>query len=222
MQVETQKKKVVVIDYQLGNLFSVNQALENIGLTPIISSDPDEIKNADALVLPGVGAFGDAMLNLEKLGLIDPIKEFIKSGKPFLGICLGLQLLFSESEEFGSTKGLGLIEGKVKRFQSNPAANPIKIPQISWNQINNAESKSWETTPLEGIKPGEYMYFVHSFYIEPRENVALTKTTYGETTYVSSIIKDNIFACQFHPEKSAAEGLRIYSNWAAQNQLTYI
>ena len=212
------KKQTTIIDYQLGNLFSVNQALVNIGLNVKISTDPLDIIKADAIVLPGVGAFGDAMDNLNKMGLTEPIKEFVESGKPFLGICLGLQLLFTDSEEFGSTHGLDLIKGKVKRFR-NADDFKLKVPQIAWNQISKNEAFGWDNTPLNNIKEGEYMYFVHSYYVEPTEDVALTYTTYRKTTYVSSIFKNNIFACQFHPEKSAQEGLKIYSNWAIQNNL---
>ena len=220
MKNNTKKKEIIIIDYQLGNLFSVNQALTNIGLNTRISCDPKDIANADAIVLPGVGAFGDAMKNLKEMGLIESIKEYVKSGKPFLGICLGLQLLFDESEEFGSTQGLGMIKGYVKRFYSKQSPEKgLKVPQIAWNQVFKGENRSWDNTPLMGIKQGEYVYFVHSYYVEPLEDVAITYTTYGKTKYVSSILKNNIFACQFHPEKSADEGLKIYRNWALQNNL---
>ena len=214
-------KKIVIIDYKLGNLFSVNQALLNIGLKPMISSDPKDICDADALVLPGVGAFGDAMQNLNKLGLIDVIKDFVASGKPFLGICLGLQLLFTESEEFGSSGGLNLIKGKVKRFDNcNVDSQIFKVPQIAWNNIELPDDKSWENTPLYNITNDENMYFVHSYYVIPDEaDVSLTYTTYGGLKYVSCVFKNNIFACQFHPEKSAKEGLTIYKNWATINSL---
>lgn len=213
------KKKILIIDYNSGNLFSVNQALTNIGLNVMISSSPNDIISADAIVLPGVGAFGDAMKNLNKLNLVEPIKQAVASGKPFLGICLGLQLLFSESEEFGITKGLDLVKGKVKRFDSNNSEGERrKVPQISWNKINQINTP-WENTPLEGIKNGEFLYFVHSFYVEPDESVGLSETNYDGQSYISSILKNNIFACQFHPEKSAQEGLKIYKTWAEINNL---
>lgn len=214
-------KKVVIIDYQLGNLFSVNQALVNIGIAPDISSDPEKIKTADAIVLPGVGAFGDAMDNLNRLGLSEPIKKFVAEGKPFLGICLGLQLLFTESEEFGASKGLDIVPGIVKRF-SNKDNNGdlVKVPQIAWNTIQRPASVSWDNTPLFDIEDGEDMYFVHSYYVLPNKNsCVLTNTQYGGITYVSGIFQNNIFACQFHPEKSATEGIKIYKNWAVQNSL---
>ena len=213
-------KKILIIDYKLGNLFSVNQALTNIGLNVKITSNSDEFESADAIVLPGVGAFNDAMNNLDSLNLINPIKKHIDSGKPFLGICLGLQLLFKESEEFGFTKGLGIINGTVKRFNNvNKDGENRKVPQIAWNQIYTTNGKSWEKTPLKDLKNGEFMYFVHSFYIEPEEPVGLSQTNYDGQNYISSIQKNNIFACQFHPEKSAKEGLKVYNAWAEINNL---
>ncbi len=214
-------KKVIIVDYKLGNLFSVNQALINIGLDVKISFNPADIEQADALVLPGVGAFKDAMQNLTNLDLKEPIKKFIKSGKPFLGICLGLQLLFTESEEFGSSEGLDVISGKVKRFANRTNSGELqKVPQISWNSISKASKTGWQNTPLMHLDDEEDVYFVHSFYVDPAdEKIVLSKTTYGDLTYVSSILKGNIFACQFHPEKSAEEGLKIYRTWAELNKL---
>jgi glutamine amidotransferase len=213
-------RKVCIIDYKLGNLFSVNQALTNIGLNVSLSSDKDEIYAADALVLPGVGAFGDAMNNLKKLGLVDPIIESVSNGKPFMGICLGLQLLFTESEEFGSSKGLDLVSGQVKRFSNiQPDGEKRKVPQIAWNQIHKSDGGNWEGSPIRNVKEGEYMYFVHSLYVEPAESVELTRTDYDGQSYVSSILKNNIFACQFHPEKSGTEGLKIYKEWSIMNNL---
>lgn len=214
------QKKILIIDYKLGNLFSVNQALTNFGLNVKITSDPEDIKSADAVVLPGVGAFGDAMNNLHNLNLVNPILDFVGSGKPFLGICLGLQLLFTESEEFGLTRGLGLIKGQVRRFHNtNREGDITKVPQISWNQIHKVKGRSWNNTPLENIKDGEFMYFVHSFYVIPDEPVGLSETNYDGQRYISSIIKNNIFACQFHPEKSANVGLSLYNAWANLNNL---
>lgn len=213
-------KKVCIVDYKLGNLFSVSQALNNIGLNVSLSSNKDELYEADALVLPGVGAFGDAMENLKTLDLIDPIVASVTDGKPFMGICLGLQLLFTESEEFGSYKGLDLVSGKVRRFNEKQSNGEIrKVPQIAWNQIDKPPGIVWDSTPLSKIKNGEFMYFVHSYYVEPNESVVLTTTNYDGHSYVSSIIKDNIFACQFHPEKSGEEGLRIYREWSIINEL---
>lgn len=214
-------KKVVIIDYHLGNLFSVNQALSNIGLNAVTSSTPEEIVTADALVLPGVGAFADAMDSLTSLNLIEPIQTFVQTGKPFMGICLGLQLLFTSSEEFGNYKGLDIIKGTVKKFDTHSLGTDeiLKVPQIGWNQIFPADIQ-WMNSPLSTVNPGEYLYFVHSFYVIPSEdNITLTQTSYGNYSYTSSILKNNIFACQFHPEKSGPLGLEIYKSWALVNKL---
>ena len=214
-------KKVIIIDYKLGNLFSVNQVLLNIGLDVTISSDPADILGADAIVLPGVGAFKDAMQNLNDMHLADAIRTFIRTGKPFLGICLGLQLLFTSSEEFGASEGLNLIEGEVKRFaNTDVVGNSVKVPQIAWNTIQKTSNQPWENTALQDIEDLTDMYFVHSYYVVPKDqSVVLTTSSYAGLSYASSIKKDNIFACQFHPEKSASEGIKIYKNWATINKL---
>lgn len=208
-------KKIAIIDYQLGNLFSVNQACLYLGQDACITSDPKVIEAADYAILPGVGAFSESMYNLKKLDLIEPIKDFVASGKPFMGICLGLQLLLTESEEFGTCKGLNLIEGSVKRFeQVTKTGERLKVPQISWNQIYSPVKDGWIHSPLNCCKNGDYMYFVHSFYAEPTiKDVVLSTTNYGGYTYCSSVLKRNIFACQFHPEKSGQYGVKIYENW---------
>ena len=210
-------KKIAIVDYQMGNLFSVKQACLHVGLDPIITTEKNIILEADAAILPGVGAFGEAMSQLRKMDLVDSIKEFVKSGKLFMGICLGMQLLFSQTEEFGIHEGIGIIPGKVVRFlQSGEDKGKIKVPQVGWNQINfSSKIKSWEQTPLETVRVGEYMYFVHSFYTIPDDmNLAITETIYGDISYCSAILNQNVFATQFHPEKSGAEGLKIYKNWA--------
>lgn len=215
-------KKVIIIDYKLGNLFSVNQSLRNIGLDIKISSDPIDIQHADAIVLPGVGAFKDAMDNLTQLDMVSHLKNAIEiDKKPFLGICLGLQLLFTESEEFGSSYGLDIVKGRVKKIEKvDPKGNKLKIPHIAWNNIFQPEGRSWNGSPLEDIPDGKDMYFVHSYYIEPLDKtIVLSETSYGNFTYASSIYRQNVFACQFHPEKSAEDGLKIYKNWAIQNNL---
>lgn len=209
---------VAIVDYAAGNLFSVEHACKAVGLTPVITGTPEDILQSDALILPGVGAFGDAMKNLRKLDLILPLREFAASGKPFMGICLGMQLLFSGSEEFGEHEGLNLIEGSVVKFPSiNEYGEKNKIPQIGWNQIAypSESQEQWHDTPLEQVANNEFMYFVHSFYASPRnkENI-LAVTKYGGLSYCSAVIKENIFATQFHPEKSAVEGMKIYRYWA--------
>jgi len=209
------KKKVAIIDYQLGNLFSVRQACLYLNTDATVTTDRTELLQADCAILPGVGAFGDAMRNMERLDLIEPIKDFIASGKPFMGVCLGLQLLFTESEEFGRNKGMNLIEGSVKKFASTEADGQVlKVPQIAWNQVQEPTVGAWRQSPLKSCTNGDYMYFVHSYYVQPQtaENV-LSVTEYGGYTYCSSVIKNNIFACQFHPEKSGLRGIDIYKNW---------
>lgn len=211
------KPNIVIIDYGLGNLFSVKQAFMHLGVIPKITSDRSEISNADAIVIPGVGAYKCAMDNMREAGIIDIIKEKVEKGVPFLGVCLGLQLLFTESEEFNSTQGLDLIKGKVVKFSS---CSETRIPQIGWNSLEKKDTKSWKKSPLEGISSDNYFYFVHSYYVIPSNaSVVLSNTTYGCNTYVSSIQYENIFACQFHPEKSGELGLKIYNNWLIQNNL---
>jgi len=208
-------KKVTIIDYGLGNMFSINQAFNKVGIDTIITSDPKIIESSDAIVLPGVGAFGDAMKNLQQLKLIEPIHFFAKTGKPFLGICLGMQLLFNKSEEFGNHNGLGLIEGEVKKFDfTRINGECIKIPQIQWNQVYNKGYISWKDTCMSEIEDNSYMYFVHSYYAKPKDDqIILTYSKYGDLEYCSSLKKENITGIQFHPEKSGELGLNIYKNW---------
>ena len=208
-------KNIAIIDYKMGNLFSVQHACKKVGLNPVVTSSPDVINNSDGVILPGVGAFGEAMYTLNELDVIDPIKKAIAQGKPFMGICLGYQLLFSESEEFGNYKGLGIFNGVVKKFNFNyNNESKVKIPQIGWNQIYKYND-NWENSPLNGINESEFMYFVHSFYVKPKDDkIKLTKTFYEGFEYCSSIYYENIFASQYHPEKSAKEGIKIYTNWA--------
>lgn len=196
---------IVIIDYDMGNLRSVQKALEEVGSEAVITRDPGKIESASGVVFPGVGAFGVCKDHLEEYGLIEPIRRFVDTGKPFLGICLGLQLLFEKSEEFGSRDGLGIIKGKVVRFPKGD----LKVPHMGWNQ---AKIKK-KTDILEGIDDGTHFYFVHSYYVVPEEDVTVTTTNYG-TEFVSSIEKGNIFATQFHPEKSQRAGLRILQNFA--------
>ncbi len=217
------KKEVCVIDYGMGNLFSVQQACAQVGLSAIVTSDINIIMESSAVILPGVGAFGEAINNLKTKGLIAAIKDFIASKRLFMGICLGMQLLMSESEEFGSYKGLGIIEGSVVKFPDKNSANEkIKVPQVGWNRIclpKVAREDYWNKTQLQDVKNGEFMYFVHSYYAMPvNPEVVLSITNYEGTEYCSSILWKNIFACQFHPEKSGSEGLKIYRNWALMVQ----
>jgi glutamine amidotransferase len=213
------KKNVVIIDYQLGNLFSVKQACNFIGISAIVSSNKNDILAADALILPGVGAFIQAMANLKKLDLCDAIKQKVHEGTPIFGICLGLQLLFTKSEEFGDGNGLDLISGTVKKFPNKLKNRDIKVPHIMWNQIYT-QNKPWKESPLKDLNNFDFMYFIHSYYVEPtNSNCILTTTNYDEIEFCSSVIQNNIFATQFHPEKSSNKGITIYENWALINNL---
>jgi len=202
---------IAVVDYGMGNLRSVQKALEKVGHNVLVTSSPQQILDVHSIVLPGVGAFKDCIHNLEKLKLIDPILKSIKMGKPFLGICLGLQILFTESEEFGKTAGLDLIKGTVVRFPkgNTPAKMRLKVPHMGWNSI----SMSKDIPCFSGIEEGSFFYFVHSYYVDPDDKgIVATTTSYG-IEFTSSIQKENIFACQFHPEKSQRRGLQILKNF---------
>jgi glutamine amidotransferase len=212
-------KKTIIIDYQLGNLFSVKQACDTVGIKAQISSNHEDIFSADALILPGVGAFIEAMNNLKKFGLDSAIQEKVNGGTPIFGICLGQQLLFTESEEFGAGKGLDLITGIIKRFPESIDERKIKVPHIAWNTIYKFKQQ-WEHTALKDLNDNDFMYFIHSYYVKPEEgSCILSLTNYDGIEFCSSILKNNIFATQFHPEKSADKGISIYKNWALINNL---
>ena len=213
------RKKVVIIDYQLGNLYSVKQACDETGINAVVSSLKKDILAADALILPGVGAFIQAMDNLKKLDIIDAIKSKVTSGTPLFGICLGLQLLFTKSEEFGSGEGLNLISGVIKKFPEQYLEKKIKVPHITWNQLIELNN-TFKETPFKDLNHLEFMYFIHSYYVEPtNDSIILSKTNYDGIDFCSSVIQNNIFATQFHPEKSAHKGISIYKNWAKINKL---
>jgi glutamine amidotransferase len=207
-----------IVDFGLGNLFSVRQACEHVGMTASITPDAEQVANADLVILPGVGAYKDAMDTLRNLGLVSVLRDYAESGRPLIGICLGMQLMMSVSHEFGTHEGLDLIQGEVLRFQPHDLPNDrrLKVPQVGWNTITPAqEDTSWPGTYLEGLEPDTHMYFVHSYYVVPQdESVTLSKTTYGNTEFCSSLQRGNVFACQFHPERSGREGLRMYANFA--------
>ena len=228
---------IAIIDYGMGNLRSVQKGFEKVGYDAIVTSNYKDILSAKGVVLPGVGAFKDCMRNLEEGCLVDSIYKVIEMGKPFLGICLGLQLLFTESEEFGIHKGLGIIKGRVVKFSFNSqhsgapiqwmgrSTQHLKIPHMGWNNIKISGqgvkgSRGLNPRTLEPSNPlfkdipdNSYFYFVHSYYVVPEDdNIVASKTDYG-IDFVSSISKDNIFACQFHPEKSQEMGLRILKNF---------
>ncbi len=196
---------ITVIDYGSGNLRSVEKGFLKVGFDVKVTNRPEDVQKAEAIVLPGVGAFKDCMQELTNLGITNVLVEAIKKGTPYLGICLGLQVLFSESVEFGSCKGLDIFRGKVVRFESSE----LKIPQMGWNQLNIKNN-----TPLfNEIQDKSYFYFVHSYYVVPDdEDIISTTTDYG-VEFTSSVCKDNVYAVQFHPEKSQALGLQMLRNF---------
>lgn len=197
---------IAIIDYGMGNLRSVQKGFERVGCQAQVTREASKIAAARGVVLPGVGAFHACMENLQRFGLIEPIRETVREKKPFLGICLGFQLLFSESEEFGKQKGLDLFSGKVVGFNLDSG---LKVPHMGWNRVEKKKPSPF----MEGISSGDYVYFVHSFYVMPNDvSVIATTTEYG-SSFVSSIATDHLFACQFHPEKSQELGLRILSNF---------
>ena len=197
---------IAILDYDAGNIKSVEKALQYLGCEAVITRDKEVIMNADHVILPGVGAFGDAMKKLNDYDLVDVIKEYVKTGKPFLGICLGLQLLFAESEESPGVKGLDLIPGKIKRI---PDAEGLKIPQIGWNSLEIAPDKKL----FKGVKNGSFVYFVHSYYLACNNKADVAATTFYSTEIHASVEHGNVFACQFHPEKSGEVGLTILKNF---------
>src|SRR5688572_6927855 len=200
---------IALIDYGAGNLRSVHKALRCVGAEVRVVTRPEEIGDARALVLPGVGAFDDCINALRKQELIEASLKFIKTGRPFLGICVGYQALFERSDEFNScAKGLGLFKGSVVRFPEKPG---LKVPQIGWNQLELVQP---DCPIFNGIKNGSHVYFVHSFFPRPvDQSIVATRTTYGET-FASSIWKDNVYATQFHPEKSQTIGLKLLENFS--------
>ncbi|HEY2411676.1 MAG TPA: imidazole glycerol phosphate synthase subunit HisH [Pirellulaceae bacterium] len=199
--------EIAIIDYQMGNLRSVQKGFEKVGHTAIITSNPAELAKADRVVLPGVGAFGDAMAELRRRDLVQPIRDAVDSGKPFLGICLGLQLLFDVGYEGGEFEGLGILGGKVARFDLPPT---LKVPHMGWNR----GAFKRRAPVLEGLADGTFFYFVHSYYAVPdHPAVVAIEADYGQP-FCAAVWRDNLFATQFHPEKSQADGLRILKNFA--------
>ena len=203
---------IAIVDYGMGNLRSVQKGFEKIGAEALVTSDPRVLLEADKVVLPGVGAFRDCMRNLEQGGFVEPLLRVITEGRPFLGICVGMQLLFTDSVEFGLYSGLNVIPGHVLRFPDKMivAGERLPVPQMGWNQL------SFKMSPpvFEGIKDGSNVYFVHSYYVKPDDGTVIATTSDYGIEFCSSIWKDNIIATQFHPEKSQDIGLRILKNFA--------
>ena len=199
---------IAIIDYDAGNIKSVEKALQKLGAEVIVTRDADEIRKAGKVILPGVGSFGDAMENLHSFGLVSVIKEVVESGKPFLGICLGLQLLFERSEESPGVEGLSILKGEVLRIPDGPG---LKIPHMGWNSLDlHGEGRLFANVPQDS-----YMYFVHSYYLKAAEREIVKATTEYGVTIDASVEKGNVFACQFHPEKSSDMGMEILKSFAA-------
>lgn len=198
---------IAIIDYDAGNLKSVEKALISLSENVVVTRNPQEILSADKVILPGVGAFGDAMEKLSGYGLIDTIHQVVKNDTPFLGICLGLQLMFEESDEAPGVRGLSILPGKILRI---PTADGLKIPHMGWNSLDiNKKSRLFN-----GIPDGSYVYFVHSYYLKAADESIVAATTEYSTHIHAAVEYNNIFACQFHPEKSSDVGLRILKNFA--------
>ena len=202
---------IAIIDYDAGNIKSVEKALLSIGETPVLTRDPEVILQADHIILPGVGSFGDAMENLNKFGLIDVIHEAINRKIPFLGICLGLQLLFESSEETPGVAGLGILKGKIVRIPEGPG---LKIPHMGWNSLNVRKGAAL----FKVLEKEPYVYFVHSYYLQAEDPKIVAATAEYGVTIHASVEKENVFACQFHPEKSSKTGLAILKNFLAQRR----
>lgn len=199
--------KILIVDYGMANLRSVQKAFETVGAAAEVSGDPNRIAEADKVVLPGVGAFRDAIAQMNNTGLSDPIREHIRRGKPFFGICLGLQLLFTRGYEEGVHDGLGILEGDVVRFDSIPG---LKVPHMGWNQLRVVR----RAPQLVGMEPDSSVYFVHGYYVKPRDKDLIATETDYPTPFTSSVWRDNLFATQFHPEKSQKVGLAMLERFA--------
>jgi len=211
---EKTQMTVAIVDYGMGNLFSVRSACEEVGMRVIITHRHHDLLEADAIILPGVGAFGDAMKALTRLGLVDVLRGLAGSGKPLIGICLGMQIMMTRSYEFGIHEGLNIIPGEVVRLpEVKNGVQKLKVPHVCWSPIQKPKDVSWEGSYLQGMADGESMYFIHSFYARPADpRHILSVTRFGSHEFCSSLQKGNVFACQFHPERSGRFGLMIYMN----------
>jgi glutamine amidotransferase len=208
----TDQPAIAIIDYGMGNLRSVQKAFEKVGHAAVVTDDPAVVAKAAKIVLPGVGAFEDAIHELRQRNLVRPVLDAIDSGRPFLGICLGLQLLFDVSYENGRHEGLGVLRGEVVRFD---LPQGYAVPHMGWNQLDIARDVQADAPPvLQGIEPGAYVYFVHSYYVVPQDAAVIATTTDYGGPFCSMVWRDNLYATQFHPEKSQSDGLRMLKNFA--------
>ena len=197
-----------IVDYGMGNLRSVQKAFEHLGIAAEITANPRDLANADKLVLPGVGAFRDAIAELKRLDFVNPIREYVATGKPFLGICLGLQLLFDVSYEDGEYEGLGIVPGKVVRF---PSQADLKVPHMGWNELSITQP---DCRLFQSVEPGAHVYFVHSYHVVPHDSSMIAATSDHGGPFVAAIARGNLMATQFHPEKSQKVGLQLLKNFA--------
>ena len=205
-------KKVCILDYGIGNLKSLSNVFSKIEIDVIITSDHKKILSSDYIILPGVGAFANAMEKLKNLNLDEVVVEYINKGKPFMGICLGMQMLFEKSEEFGITKGLGIIKGDVIKIPSKK--KDMKLPHIGWNTLNSVNDALWNDSVLTNVRKEDSVYFIHSYCCLPKVNKSIiANTTYEGITLCASVQKDNVLGVQFHPEKSGPVGLKIINNF---------
>jgi glutamine amidotransferase len=217
--------RAVIVDYCAGNLFSVVQACHHAGLSPTVTSQASDLFDADVVILPGVGAFGEAMASLRRLDLVHPLRDYVQAGRLFVGICLGMQLTMTASDEFGRHEGLNLVDGDVQRLPNSPDASndshgdrAARIPNVGWRTIQPAAGEGhWRHAALRDTPPGAYMYFVHSFRVRPAQpSVVLSETQFGQERFCSSLAHDNVWGFQFHPEKSGPLGLGIYRRIARE------
>lgn len=209
--------QIAIVDFGLSNLYSVIKACQAAGLKVIQTSDPDKLTGMDGAILPGMGAFGTAMDNMNRSGLTDAVQELVKAGKPLFGVCLGLQLMLDDSDEFGVTTGLGLIPGRVRHLEElNSEGQTERIPTIGWKKL--IPNGSWNGTPLQEMTGSDMTYFVHTFYALPNNSDdSLALSLFSGREYSAVLHRDNLFATQFHPEKSGPKGLTIYQSWYSQN-----
>jgi glutamine amidotransferase len=213
------RHRAVIVDYGMGNLYSVSRACEHVGLEAAISSSPDEVREADGVILPGVGSMPVAMGTLDDSGLSNALRTVAERGTPLMGVCLGMQLLMEEGSEFTPHRGLGILPGRVVRFLGrDDTGAPLKVPHIGWNRVHRPPGRPgdpWSGTPLQATPEGEYMYFVHSYVVVPGEpDLCVGVSRYGGIEFCSAVVRGNVFGCQFHPERSGPQGLQVYGAFA--------